>query len=63
MSRLLHRPTERLRALHDERGHAALETVRDLFGLEQESTAERPAGEPAAVTELHSRRSSQPGPR
>jgi glutamyl-tRNA reductase len=33
MSRLLHEPTIRLRSLSDDRGHASLEVVRELFGL------------------------------
>lgn len=33
MSRLLHEPTIRLRSLSEDRGHASLELVRELFGL------------------------------
>ncbi len=33
MSRLLHEPTIRLRSLGEDRGHASLELVRELFGL------------------------------
>jgi glutamyl-tRNA reductase len=36
MSRLLHEPTIRLRSLSEERGHASLELVRELFGLREE---------------------------
>ncbi len=38
MSRLLHEPTIRLRSLSQERGHASLELVRELFGLRDEQT-------------------------
>ena len=34
VSRLLHEPTIRLRTLGPERGHASLEVLRELFGLE-----------------------------
>jgi glutamyl-tRNA reductase len=37
--RLLHEPTIRLRSLSEERGHASLELVRELFGLREESAA------------------------
>ena len=40
MSRLLHEPTIRLRSLSEERGHASLELVRELFGLRDDETAE-----------------------
>jgi hypothetical protein len=43
MSRLLHEPTIRLRSLSDDRGHASLELVRELFGLRDEQTS-RPPG-------------------
>jgi len=38
MSRLLHEPTIRLRSLSDDRGHASLELVRELFGLREEQS-------------------------
>jgi glutamyl-tRNA reductase len=34
MGRLLHEPTIRLRSLSEERGHASLQLVRELFGLD-----------------------------
>ena len=40
MSRLLHEPTIRLRSLSEERGHASLELVRELFGLRDDEPAE-----------------------
>ncbi|HWT23896.1 MAG TPA: glutamyl-tRNA reductase [Solirubrobacteraceae bacterium] len=53
VSRLLHDPTRRLRALDGDRRHAYLQVLRDLFGLEDAPAAdERPAAE---VRELRSR--------
>jgi glutamyl-tRNA reductase len=57
MSRLLHEPTIRLRSLSDERGHASLELVRELFGLREEGPPqEQPASELAEVHDLRRRR-------
>jgi glutamyl-tRNA reductase len=56
MSRLLHEPTIRLRSLSEERGHASLELVRELFGLrEDESSPRQAANEPAKneLAEVH----------
>jgi glutamyl-tRNA reductase len=67
MSRLLHEPTIRLRSLSQERGHASLELVRELFGLRDDGDAEdqnripptQPAEEqnrespPAQLAEIH----------
>jgi glutamyl-tRNA reductase len=36
LNRLLHEPTIRLRSLSEERGHASLQLVRELFGLDGE---------------------------
>jgi glutamyl-tRNA reductase len=57
MSRLLHEPTIRLRSFSDERGHASLELVRELFGLrDAASTQEQsPAAELAEVHDLPAR--------
>jgi glutamyl-tRNA reductase len=61
MSRLLHEPTIRLRSLSEDRGHASLELVRELFGLHEDvraggqSTEEQPA-ELAEVHDLRPRR-------
>jgi glutamyl-tRNA reductase len=53
MSRLLHEPTIRLRSLSEERGHASLELVRELFGLREDAAAqEQPASELAEVHDL-----------
>ncbi len=45
VGRLLHEPTIRLRSLSEERGHASLQLVRELFGLDtpQEGTSDSPA--------------------
>ncbi len=57
MSRLLHEPTIRLRSLSEERGHASLELVRELFGLREDAAArEQPPAELAEVHELRRRR-------
>jgi glutamyl-tRNA reductase len=58
MSRLLHEPTIRLRSLSEERGHASLELVRELFGLREDeaATQEQPAAELAEVHDLPVRR-------
>ncbi len=57
MSRLLHEPTIRLRSLSQERGHASLELVRELFGLRDEQDGIPPAQEnripPAPLAEVH----------
>jgi glutamyl-tRNA reductase len=57
MSRLLHEPTIRLRSLSEERGHASLELVRELFGLREDDPAlQSPDTELAEVHELRRRR-------
>jgi glutamyl-tRNA reductase len=57
MTRLLHEPTIRLRGLSDERGHASLELVRELFGLREDAPPqELPAAELAEVHELRRHR-------
>jgi glutamyl-tRNA reductase len=57
MSRLLHEPTIRLRSLGEDRGHASLELVRELFGLrEDEPATQEPTGELAEVHDLRRRR-------
>ncbi|HJS95285.1 MAG TPA: glutamyl-tRNA reductase [Solirubrobacteraceae bacterium] len=57
VNRLLHHPTARLRELQDDRVHARMALIRDLFGLEVEtSEGARPAAEPLAeVRELRPR--------
>ncbi len=56
MSRLLHEPTIRLRSLSEDRGHASLELVRELFRLREDAPVpERATTELAEVHELRSR--------
>src|ERR1700726_2184849 len=57
MSRLLHEPTIRLRSLGEDRGHASIEVVRELFGLREEAPSEeQPSAELAEGHALRSRR-------
>jgi glutamyl-tRNA reductase len=57
MSRLLHEPTIRLRSLGEDRGHAHLELVRELFGLREDQQApQESTGELAEVHDLRRRR-------
>ncbi len=57
MSRLLHEPTIRLRSLSEERGHASLELVRELFALREDPPSQEPAAtELAEVHDLRRRR-------
>jgi glutamyl-tRNA reductase len=57
MSRLLHEPTIRLRSFGEDRGHASLELVRELFGLREDaSSPEEPSGKLAEVHDLRRRR-------
>jgi glutamyl-tRNA reductase len=57
MTRLLHEPTIRLRSLSEERGHASLELVRELFGLREDAPAQQPPRtELAEVHDLRQRR-------
>ncbi len=58
MSRLLHEPTIRLRSLGEDRGHASLELVRELFGLREDAgaaelSAERADGGSTELAEVH----------
>jgi glutamyl-tRNA reductase len=52
VNRLLHAPTERLREHRDDRVHARMAMIRDLFGLEVESAAPPASEELAEVREL-----------
>ncbi len=57
MSRLLHEPTIRLRSLGEDRGHAGLEMVRELFALGEDGQApEESSGRLAEVHDLRRRR-------
>jgi glutamyl-tRNA reductase len=53
MSRLLHEPTIRLRSLSEERGHASLELVRELFGLRDDEAVGEDRTPPAQLAEVH----------
>lgn len=55
-NRLLHEPTIRLRGLSQERSHASLELVRELFALRESPGDAAPEGEPAKVHSLQGRR-------
>jgi glutamyl-tRNA reductase len=62
MSRLLHEPTIRLRSLSEDRGHASLELVRELFGLrEDEAGARSSDAQPTELAEVHDLRRRRPG--
>ena len=52
VNRLLHEPTVRLRQLDGEHRHAHLQLLRELFGLEEESTADASAHPAAEVRAL-----------
>jgi glutamyl-tRNA reductase len=56
MTRLLHEPTIRLRSFSEERGHASLELVRELFGLREDAPSQPPAAELAEVHDLRRHR-------
>jgi glutamyl-tRNA reductase len=55
MSRLLHEPTIRLRSLGEDRGHASLELVRELFALRDEAPVEEQGagGLSSKLAEVH----------
>jgi glutamyl-tRNA reductase len=62
MSRLLHEPTIRLRSLSEDRGHASLELVRELFGLREDEAGGPSIDEqPAELAEVHDLRRRRPG--
>jgi glutamyl-tRNA reductase len=63
MSRLLHEPTIRLRSLSEDRGHASLELVRELFGLREDGAGGRSTeAQPAELAEVHDLRPRQRRP-
>jgi glutamyl-tRNA reductase len=51
VSRVLHEPTIRLRSLGEDRGHASLELVRELFALREQPSADQPAT--SELAEVH----------
>jgi glutamyl-tRNA reductase len=63
LGRLLHEPTIRLRSFSSERGHASLQLVRELFGLEEdtphEASLEDQDARLAEVRSIESARKSQ----
>jgi glutamyl-tRNA reductase len=65
LGRLLHEPTIRLRSFSEERGHASLQLVRELFGLDEEPSpretlpAENADAKLAEVRSIKSARKSQ----
>jgi hypothetical protein len=59
MSRLLHEPTIRLRSLGEDRSHASLELVRELFGLSADAAIEENSSDELA--EVHDLLSRRPG--
>jgi glutamyl-tRNA reductase len=56
VNRVLHDPTVRMREMRDDRVHARMALVRDLFGLETETAAPQQAEALAEVRELRTRR-------
>jgi glutamyl-tRNA reductase len=62
LGRLLHEPTIRLRSFSAERGHASLQLVRELFGLDEEPPGEAPGeGSDARLAEVRSIESARRG--
>jgi glutamyl-tRNA reductase len=63
LNRLLHEPTIRLRSFSQERGHASLQLVRELFGLDEEPQRDAPTEDAdtklAEVRSIESARKSQ----
>ena len=61
MSRLLHEPTIRLRSLGEDRGHASLELVRELFALREDEQAHvAQDGQASELAEVHDLRQRRP---
>ena len=56
VNRLLHAPTARLKELQDDRVHARMALIRDLFGLEVESGAPAPAAQVRDLDEVRNHR-------
>jgi glutamyl-tRNA reductase len=63
VKRLLHGPTARLREHRDDRMHARMAMIRDLFGLEVESGTPAAGSAGVAAEELAEVRELRPGPR
>ena len=59
VNRLLHEPTVKMREMRDDRVHARMALVRELFGLDAETdSAATPAEQDASVQDLARRRSA-----
>jgi glutamyl-tRNA reductase len=52
LNRLLHEPTLRMKELRDDRVHARMALVRELFGLDADSEDARLGDEPAPLAEV-----------
>jgi glutamyl-tRNA reductase len=65
VNRLLHEPTVRMKNMRDDRVHARMALVRELFGLstQEETAADAPPGPGAEVRELPSRAAAHGGSR
>lgn len=62
LGRLLHEPTIRLRSFSQERGHASLQLVRELFGLDEEPERDALAEDTdAKLAEVRSIKSARKG--
>jgi glutamyl-tRNA reductase len=61
LNRLLHEPTIRLRSFSAERGHASLQLVRELFGLDEEPQRDAAADPDAKLAEVRSIESARRG--
>jgi|HubBroStandDraft_3_1064219.scaffolds.fasta_scaffold00083_9 glutamyl-tRNA reductase len=64
LNRLLHEPTIRLRSFSEERGHASLQLVRELFALDEEAThgeQQQPEDSDAKLAEVRSIKSARKG--
>jgi glutamyl-tRNA reductase len=65
VNRLLHEPTVRMKEMRDDRVHARMALIRELFGLstQEETAAQQLPGPLAEVRELQSRTAAQGGSR
>lgn len=61
VSRLLHEPTIRLRSFSEERGHASLQLVRELFGLLEEGEEEPQPATDEPLADVRSIESARKG--
>jgi len=52
VKRLLHEPTQRVKALDSDHRHARLQLLRELFGLEDAAPAAEPSADGAEVHAL-----------